>query len=173
LGVRCETGDDRYITNVVLKSNYKSVYQSTSKVLTSAPETWKGFFKQQTRWLRSSRRETIMNARWMVRKSFILPFVYFSDIVIPFLLAIVIAGSVFEFDPTPAASALNVDADILLIIGLAGGLLSVGLKQLPHLKENKKDSVILPLYAILIALVLPALVFYALATMREQKWLTR
>ncbi len=173
LGVRCETGDDRYITNVLLKSDYKTVYQSTSKVLTASPDSWTGFFKQQIRWLRSSRRETIMNAKWMVKKSFILPFVYFSDIVIPFFLAAVIAASVFGLDPTPAAANLHLDVIELIAMGLSGALLSIGLKQLPHLKISKGETVLLPLYALMIGLILPVLMFYALITMREQKWLTR
>lgn len=173
LGVRCEIGDDRYITNIVLKSNYKTVYQSTSKVVTEAPDTWSGFFKQQTRWLRSSRRETIMNAKWMVKKSFILPFVYFSDIIIPFFLAVVIAVTVLGLDPTPAAASLHFEVFELVMIGLAGALLSIGIKQIPHLKSKKSETILLPLYALMIGLIFPIMMFYALITMREQKWLTR
>jgi len=178
MGVKCETGDDRCLTNIVLRHGFKTVYQSTAKVLTHVPRGWKAFLKQQLRWIRSSRRETIANIKWMVKKPFILPYIFISDIVIPILFTIVVLGwavnMFLRYDTT-----LIVQGTILntliggVIFGILGAIISLGLRQTPHLKKHLGDLKILPLYVCWATCVLTPLCLYGLLTMRKQTWGSR
>jgi hyaluronan synthase len=57
LGVACTYGDDRALTNMILRSGWKAVYDSEAEAWTDAPEHYRKFFKQQLRWKKSWARE--------------------------------------------------------------------------------------------------------------------
>jgi hyaluronan synthase len=57
LGVECTYGDDRALTNRVLRSGWRSVYDSTAQAWTDAPDEYRKFFRQQLRWKKSWSRE--------------------------------------------------------------------------------------------------------------------
>lgn len=178
MGVKCETGDDRCLTNIVLRHGYKTVYQSTAKVLTHVPPSWAGYLKQQLRWIRSSRRETVANLGWMVRKPFILPYIFISDIVIPILFHIVllnwVLNVVIRHDVTLIAQGTILHTLLGgVVLGALGAIISLGLRQTPHLRKNLKDLKILPLYVCWATCVLTPLCLYGFITLRKQTWLTR
>jgi cellulose synthase/poly-beta-1,6-N-acetylglucosamine synthase-like glycosyltransferase len=90
LGVRLHVGDDRVLTNELLRNDWRTVYQSTALVTTDAPSDWWTFWKQQLRWGRSSQRETFLSLRWLWRKP--VAFASFAtDIATPFALYAVFA----------------------------------------------------------------------------------
>lgn len=178
LGVRCETGDDRCLTNIVLKNGYKTVYQSSAKVVTEVPESWRKYIKQQLRWMRSSRRETIMNLRWMIRKPFILPFIFISDILVPILFFAVVVNAflnmIFHWDITLIAHDTILHTVLGgFLFGLLGMIISIGLRQSPHLRRNLHELKLLPVYIFWGTFVLSPLCIYALFTIRSQDWMTR
>ena len=177
-GVKCETGDDRCLTNIVLRQGYKAVFQSTARVLTEAPSTWKAFLKQQLRWIRSSRRETLSNLKWMVKKPFILPLIFISDIIIPLFFSLVLLNALIWFSLPFDISAFFTTAFLQTVIAAflitpLGIIISIGLRQMPHLKKNLKDLKILPLYVLYCVLILTPLCVYGLITTKEQAWMTR
>ena len=57
LGVECTYGDDRALTNRVLKTGWRSLYDSRAEAWTDAPDDYHKFFKQQLRWKKSWSRE--------------------------------------------------------------------------------------------------------------------
>ena len=177
-GVKCETGDDRCLTNIVLRQGYKTVFQSNARVLTEAPSTWKAFLKQQLRWIRSSRRETLANLKWMLKKPLILPFIFISDILIPLFFSLVLLNALvwfaYPFDITSIFTAAFLQTLVgALVITPLGIIISIGLRQIPHLKKNLKDLKILPLYVLYCVLILTPLCVYGLITAKEQAWMTR
>jgi hyaluronan synthase len=93
LGVPQHVGDDRVLTNELLRNGWRTVYQSTALVETDAPSDWRTYWRQQLRWGRSSQRETLLSLRWLWRKP--VAFACFAaDIVTPFALFAVIAVAV-------------------------------------------------------------------------------
>jgi hyaluronan synthase len=56
LGVKMQSGDDRRLTNLMLRLGGKSVFQSNSVAYTATPDCMKKFVKQQVRWGRGSLR---------------------------------------------------------------------------------------------------------------------
>jgi hyaluronan synthase len=177
-GVRCETGDDRCLTNIVLRHGFKTVYQSTAKVLTDVPKSWRLYIKQQLRWIRSTRRETVANLKWMVKRPFILSLIFLSDILIPIFFAITVINMflnmAFGYDLILVAQGTALQTMLAaLLAGMLGAIISIGLRQAPHLRTNWKEVIILPLYVLWGTFVLTPLCIYGLFTMKSQKWMTR
>jgi hyaluronan synthase len=57
LGAACTYGDDRALTNGVIKTGWKTVYDSRAQAWTDAPTDYPTFFRQQLRWKKSWIRE--------------------------------------------------------------------------------------------------------------------
>jgi hyaluronan synthase len=57
LGVECTYGDDRALTNMILRKRWKAIYHSEAEAWTDAPTRYKVFFRQQLRWKKSWARE--------------------------------------------------------------------------------------------------------------------
>lgn len=67
LGVKTDIGEDRAMTNMILKQGYNTLYQSNALVYTNIPETYKTLRKMFTRWERSNVRESIMMSKFAFR----------------------------------------------------------------------------------------------------------
>lgn len=63
MGQNATIGEDRAMTNMILKQSYTVKYQNNAKVLTNTPVGFKTLHKMFTRWGRSNVRET-----WMMNK---------------------------------------------------------------------------------------------------------
>jgi hyaluronan synthase len=57
LGVECTYGDDRALTNRILKAGWRSIYDARAEAWTDAPDEYGKFFRQQLRWKKSWSRE--------------------------------------------------------------------------------------------------------------------
>lgn len=57
LGVACTYGDDRALTNRVIKAGWITRYDSQAEAWTDAPDRYRKFFRQQLRWKKSWSRE--------------------------------------------------------------------------------------------------------------------
>ena len=171
LGVPMHVGDDRVLTNEILRRGWRTVYQSTARVQTDAPDTWRKFWKQQLRWGRSSQRETLLSLGWLWRRPF--AFVCFtSDIVIPFLLYAVVVGALVRMAlgvPSPIHASLSVQLG-LAYLGMVG---SIGLRQIPHFRRHPRDIWSLPIFVLQVTFFMAPTRLMAFATMFHQSWHTR
>ena len=170
-GVPLEVGDDRVLTNELLRNGWRTVYQSSALVHTNAPSGWRGFWHQQLRWGRSSQRETLLSLRWLWRRP--VAFASFlTDIITPFALygvmALAIAHAIRGDD---AALALPVLPAIAL--AYIGMLTSIGVRQLGHLRRFPSDVRRLPLFVLQLTFVMVPIRIIAFATMLHQGWGTR
>ena len=57
LGIECTFGDDRSLTNMILRKGWVSTYHSGAVAWTDVPEKYRKFFRQQLRWKKSWLRE--------------------------------------------------------------------------------------------------------------------
>lgn len=64
LGVKTDIGEDRAMTNMILRQGYHTLFQSNATVYTNIPETYNTLRKMFTRWERSNVRENIMMSRF-------------------------------------------------------------------------------------------------------------
>ncbi|MDR3570417.1 MAG: glycosyltransferase [Syntrophobacteraceae bacterium] len=68
LGTPATIGEDRALTNLVLKSGYRVVYQRDAVALTKVPTTFKGLRRMLLRWARSNVRESIVMMTFVSRR---------------------------------------------------------------------------------------------------------
>ncbi|UYW01143.1 glycosyltransferase family 2 protein [Flavobacterium agricola] len=64
LGKPSDIGEDRALTNMILKQGYEVLFQKNAKVYTNTPERYKNLYKMYIRWERSNIRETIMMSKF-------------------------------------------------------------------------------------------------------------
>jgi hyaluronan synthase len=69
LGMTCTFGDDRALTNMILRKGWISRYHSRAWAWTEVPERYRKFFRQQLRWKKSWLREgpILMSHIWRTR----------------------------------------------------------------------------------------------------------
>jgi hyaluronan synthase len=171
LGLPQHIGDDRVLTNELLRRGWRTVYQSTALVLTDAPPNRRTFWRQQLRWGRSSQRETLLSLPWLWRRP--VAFATFAtDIATPFALyAVVALGVAHALNPAGASPGAPLPAELAL--GYAGMLASIGVRQLPHLRRRPRDALRLPLFVLQLSCVMVPVRLLAFATMLHQSWSTR
>jgi hyaluronan synthase len=171
LGIPQHVGDDRVLTNELLRNGWRTVYQATALVETDAPSDWPTFWRQQLRWGRSSQRETLLSLPWLWRRP--VAFACFAtDIVTPFALYAVLALAVAH-GLRGTADAAGLPLTIELPLGYLGMLISIGIRQAAHIRRAPRDLARLPLYVLQITFVLVPIRIVSFATMFHQSWTTR
>jgi hyaluronan synthase len=171
LGVRQHVGDDRVLTNELLRTGWRTVYQSTAVVETDAPSDWRTFWRQQLRWGRSSQRETLLSLRWLWRRP--VAFACFAtDIVTPFALYAV-AGLAIAHGIRGDGGATGLPLAVELPLGYLGMLASIGVRQAAHVRRAPRDLARLPIFVLQITFVMVPVRIAAFATMFHQGWGSR
>lgn len=171
LGVPLHVGDDRVLTNELLRTGWRTVYQSTALVTTDAPSDWPTFWKQQLRWGRSSQRETFLSLRWLWRKP--VAFASFAtDIATPFALyavtALAVAHAVSGFS---GRTGFPIPLEVAL--GYVGMVVSIGLRQIPHFRRVPRDVYRLPFFVLALTFCMVPIRIASFATMLHQGWGSR
>lgn len=64
MGKPSDIGEDRAMTNMILKQGYDVLFQRNASVLTNTPEKFESLYKMFIRWERSNVRENIMMSRF-------------------------------------------------------------------------------------------------------------
>ena len=69
LGVECTYGDDRALTNMVLRQGWRAIYDNRAEAWTDVPDRYRKFFRQQLRWKKSWAREgpILLSHIWRTR----------------------------------------------------------------------------------------------------------
>jgi hyaluronan synthase len=169
LGNTCTIGEDRALTNLVLRQGYLTAYQRSAVVYTTVPETYKGISRMFLRWDRSNFRESFIQLSFMFtryrRRHRLLPILDFfvrelefplSLIFVPLLLA------TFFFYPV-----------VLLKFATALALVSFILTSYYIATEKDMDFVYGVLYAFYSFILLKWIRPYAFFTLGDGRWLTR
>jgi len=163
MGVFLEVSDDRTLTNLTLKEGYRTVYQHTSLVFTDAPLQLKKLYKQQLRWARGSQYNTLRMLPWMLGHAPVLSIFFIMDIILPFLLAVVIAGWVYRAATGEGynfyegiLTEYGAQGAVLMVLGLmlVSSVLSMAIRQIRHLSEKPSDFFRLPAFIIVSTLFL-------------------
>jgi hyaluronan synthase len=94
LGVPATFGDDRALTNRVLRA-HRVVFQSSALSETTVPDDLRVFLRQQLRWKKSWLRESTYVARYFWRKNPIAALFTYASIVFPLLSPIIVVHAVY------------------------------------------------------------------------------
>ncbi len=89
LGRKATFGDDRSLTNFVLKK-HRTSYQDTAICSTIVPNEQSVFLKQQMRWKRSWLRESFIAASFIWKKEPFAAIFFFIGLIVPFLAPIIV-----------------------------------------------------------------------------------
>ena len=89
LGQKATFGDDRSMTNFILRHN-RTTYQDSAICMTIVPNTYKMFLRQQMRWKRSWLRESIIGAGYMWKKEPFMSLGFYMGLVVPIAAPIIV-----------------------------------------------------------------------------------
>jgi hyaluronan synthase len=170
MGQPSDIGEDRAMTNMILKQGHHVLFQRNAHVLTNVPEQYKGLYKMFIRWGRSNVRENIMMAKYVFTNfregskagSRLLFFNQSLNIIMtyPFLLFML-----FFIVTHPLLFLSSTLASILII------------SSFPVLfyakRYNLSESIWAYTYSILYTFGLFWITPYAIATAAKSGWLTR
>jgi cellulose synthase/poly-beta-1,6-N-acetylglucosamine synthase-like glycosyltransferase len=167
LGRRCISGDDGRLTWLVLASGYRTVYQSSARAVSMFPSTFRAFCKQRVRWSRNSYRCYLTAAweGWLWR----VPWVSQITVLQILLTPVTMFAAVYYV----VGSAVSDRGELALSLSLTWVVLGRAIRSVSHLRRRPSDLLILPLVALVIAMVALPIKTYALVSMNKQGWLTR
>ncbi len=165
LGVKCTFGDDRSLTNFVIK-NYDAVYSPEAKASTVVPDTMRKYIKQQQRWKKSWIRETFIAAMFMWKKNIFAAITFYSYIFLAFAAPFIFVHAVVYY-PIFKSHVLP----IAYLVGLGLMLLLHGIYYRNHVKNS---SWLMPVvtfwfYTVMLMWQLP----WAFVTISDNRWGTR
>jgi hyaluronan synthase len=89
LGQKATFGDDRSLTNFILKK-YRTSYQDSAVCYTIVPNSYKTFLKQQMRWKRSWLRESIIAGSFIWKKEPFTSLFFYMGLIVPIAAPIVV-----------------------------------------------------------------------------------
>ncbi|RJQ31530.1 glycosyltransferase family 2 protein [Candidatus Parcubacteria bacterium] len=163
LGVQCTYGDDRSLTNKIIKK-YKAVYSDEAKAWTVVPDTLRKYIRQQQRWKKSWVRETLIASNFMWKKNPLAALSFYSYIFIAFTSPLVFFRAVAWY---PAATGN------WPIVYLAGLFLMLLLHGIFYSIEGGKSWLSSVVAFWVVSLMLIWQLPWALLTIRDPKWGTR
>ncbi len=89
LGQRATFGDDRSMTNFILR-HHRTNYQDTAVCSTIVPNEYRVFLKQQMRWKRSWLRESMIAATFMWKKEPFSAVLFYIGLLVPIAAPVVV-----------------------------------------------------------------------------------
>jgi len=89
LGQKATFGDDRSMTNFILR-HHRTSYQDSAVCRTIVPNNYTMFLKQQMRWKRSWLRESLIAARYIWKKEPFMSLSFYMGLVVPIAAPIIV-----------------------------------------------------------------------------------
>lgn len=167
LGVESTFGDDRSLTNCVLR-HWRIVYARAAVSHTLVPTTFKRFVVQQTRWKRSWTRESVIVAKFMFRKHPVAALFTYMSIVLP-LLAPVAALHALVWGPLSHHGS----PPLVYLAGIYALAMVYSLYYLIFQREYNLVWVYGVLFVFVYLAVMLWQTYYAILTCRTAAWGTR
>jgi hyaluronan synthase/N-acetylglucosaminyltransferase len=165
LGEQCTFGDDRHLTNLVLRSGYKVLFDAAAVSYTEVPTTIRQYLRQQVRWNKSFYREMVWSLRNIRRPHPYLLLDLVLQGLLPFLLMAALAlTAVQAVEHGPSAAERY--AAVLVGIALVRAMYGV-------IRTRDAGFFLFIIYGFMHVLLLIPVRLYALATLRRTHWGTR
>lgn len=165
LGVTCTYGDDRSLTNALLKRGYDALYAPNAYVYTFAPDNMRQYMKQQLRWKKSWFRECSRASLFMWRRNPIQSISFYLSFILPLMAPFVVLKALVWYPIDAHRPPLYYVSGVLVmsvIYGLYYGIYS---------RDRHWVKAVISSSALSIALSWQLL--YAIATIRDSRWGTR
>jgi hyaluronan synthase len=165
LGSWCTFGDDRHLTNLVLREGERVVFDEHARADTNVPTTMRSYLKQQVRWNKSFYREALWTARHALTRK---PYLWFDlalQLMLPFMLITAVGSVVYH--------AITVSPDHLLTYG--GVVLGIAILRSAYglVRTREAGFLLFSVYGFVHVFLLIPTRLYALTTMRRTHWGSR
>ena len=168
LGLPVTWGDDRGLTNWVIKGGYRTIYTDNAKATTIVPTTLKQFIKQQIRWKKGWFVNSYFVSKFIWKKEPFVAFAYFYPLTLVTILTPFMATRAILYVPF----AKNSTSFVFYITGVLLIAAIITLFYRFVAKENKYWPYLF-IWSGINTIILSFLLFYALATIQDRKWGTR
>jgi len=165
MGVPCTYGDDRSLTNYLLKNGYETLYNPKAISYTFVPSNFKQFLRQQLRWKKSWLRENFIASQFIWKKHPIMSISFYAGVILTLVApAIVIRAMVWYPYQTG-------ELPIFYLFGLLLMSLVYGVYYNIYIKDRGwlYGMVFTFFYTLILIWQLP----YAILTIRDPRWGTR
>lgn len=164
LGAACTYGDDRALTNMVIKDGSRSEYHAGAVALTDVPVAYEGFFRQQLRWKKS----------WLRESPILLAHIWRSrPLAFPVVLLSTLAGLLSPFVLLASLILVPIMFGVIPIVYLVGLLLVAFAYGLFHRALSDDGGWIWAVIGTIFYISFSAQMFWALARIRDGRWGTR
>ena len=172
LGKPANIGEDRAITNILLREGYEVVFQSTAVAFTEMPATYLPLCKMFIRWARSNIRENLAMMEFAFRR------IDFRNENLLGMQLNLIMQSIWMFTPLFFLSStlycLSLDAPTFLYsVFLVIAIWSTFPSFIYACKYNKKESIWAYVFGFFNFIALSWIGPYSLLTVHRSGWLTR
>lgn len=168
LGLPVTWGDDRGLTNWVIRAGFKTIYTDVAKARTVVPNRLHQFIKQQIRWKKGWFVNSMFASKFILKKDAFVGLVYFFPLILVTLLTPFMAARAFFY--TPIVTGKSSFLFYVLGVMLVAALITIYYRIVA--RENKYWPYLF-VWAGINMVVLSFLLFYALATIQDRKWGTR
>jgi hyaluronan synthase len=159
-------GDDRALTNWIIRQDKKTVYVDEARAYTVVPEKLKVFIKQQARWKKGWFINSTRIAPTILKKDKFVALTYFMPLILLTLLTPFIAIKALIINPLFfGISPLFYMSGIMLV--------AVALQAQYNFYEGGKYGKYMLLWSILNMTILSYVLLYALYDLRNMAWGTR
>jgi len=165
LGVTCTYGDDRSLTNFLLRQGYKTMYAPEAICHTIVPNTLKKLMRQQLRWKKSWFRENLIASTFIWKKHPILSISFYLGFILPLLAPFVVVRA-FIWYPYVTGNV-----PWFYILGMTTTALICGLFY--HIKTLNGKWFYGVLFSIVFTLTFIWQLPWAIINLRDNRWGTR
>jgi hyaluronan synthase len=165
LGGRCSFGDDRHLTNLVLREGYRAVFDEEAEARTHVPTNLRSYLCQQVRWNKSFYREALWTARFAHRRNPYLALELLFQLALPFMLMAAVVSVAYR--------SAFVDVDYLWTWGLVVAGIAVLRSTYGLLRTKELGFLMFLFYGFIHLVLLVPTRLYALATLGRGHWGTR
>ena len=94
LGQKATFGDDRSMTNFILRYN-RTTYPDSAVCMTIVPRSYSVFLRQQMRWKRSWLRESLIASRFMWKKEPFMSLGFYMGVLVPIAAPVIVLYNIF------------------------------------------------------------------------------
>ncbi len=167
LGLPVTWGDDRALTNWVLKLGYHTIYTDRAQAYTICPSTLKQLMKQQVRWKKGWFVNSIFASSFVLKKEPFVALTYFFPLIFITLVTPIMATKALVYNPI-----IHGTVPIFYVLGvfLIAAVITTYYR---FVARDNKYWPYLFAWSALNLIILSFVLFYALATIQNRRWGTR
>jgi len=167
LGLPVTWGDDRALTNWVLRRGYRTIYTDRAQAYTICPDNLKQLMTQQVRWKKGWFVNSIFASKFIWRVEPFIAFTYFFPLILITLITPFMATKALVYNPI-----VHGTGPWFYIIGviLMASIITVYYR---YVERKNKYWPYLFAWSALNMVILSFILFYAMFTIQNRKWGTR